>query len=102
MAKPRMDLSAFVGKLLEEQDGDVLREGIRVLSQALMDTEVAGLIGADRHERTPERSGAPQRLPDAHVGYARRHDRAGHPEGAARNVFPLVAAAAPTRRTRAA
>jgi hypothetical protein len=32
MAKPRMDLSASVGKLLEEQDGDVLREGIRVLS----------------------------------------------------------------------
>ena len=39
MATPRMDLSAFVGKLLEEQDGDVLREGIRVLSQALMETE---------------------------------------------------------------
>jgi hypothetical protein len=57
MAKPRMDLPAFVGKLLEEQDGDVLREGIRVLSQALMETEVAGLIGADRHERTPERTG---------------------------------------------
>jgi putative transposase len=57
MAKPRMDLSAFVGKLLEEQDGDVLREGIRVLSQALMETEVAGLLGADRHERTPERTG---------------------------------------------
>ena len=56
MAKPRMDLSAFVGKLLEEQDGDVLREGIRVLSQALMETEVAGLIGAERHERTGERT----------------------------------------------
>ena len=42
MAKSRMDLNAFVGKLLEEQDGDVLREGIRVLSQALMETEVAG------------------------------------------------------------
>jgi hypothetical protein len=52
MAKPRMDLPAFVGKLLEAQDGDVLREGIRVLSQALMETEVAGLIGAERHERT--------------------------------------------------
>ena len=37
MAKRRMDLSAFVGKLLEEQDGDVLREGIRVLSRALME-----------------------------------------------------------------
>jgi putative transposase len=56
MAKPRMDLPAFVGKLLEEQDGDVLREGIRVLSQALMKTEVAGLIGAERHERTGERT----------------------------------------------
>ena len=55
MAKPRMDLSAFVGKLLEEQDGDVLREGIRVLSQALMETEVADLIGAERHERSAER-----------------------------------------------
>jgi putative transposase len=51
-----MDLSAFVGKLLEEQDGDVMREGIRVLSQALMETEVAGLIGAERHERTAERT----------------------------------------------
>ena len=56
MAKARMDLTAFVGKLLEEQDGDVLREGIRVLSQALMETEVAGLIGAERHERTGERT----------------------------------------------
>jgi putative transposase len=56
MAKRRMDLWAFVGKLLEEQDGDVLREGIRVLSQALMGTEVAGLIGADRHERRAERT----------------------------------------------
>lgn len=56
MAKARMDLTAFVGKLLEEQDGDVLREGIRVLSQALMETEVAGLIGAERHERTADRT----------------------------------------------
>jgi len=51
-----MDLSAFIGKLLEEQDGDVLREGIRVLSQALMASEVVGLIGAERHERTSERT----------------------------------------------
>jgi hypothetical protein len=29
MAEARMDLSAFVDKLLE-QDGDMLREGIRV------------------------------------------------------------------------
>ena len=57
MAKGRMDLNEFVGKLLAEQDGDVLREGIRVLAQALMESEVAGLIGAERHERTSERAG---------------------------------------------
>jgi transposase-like protein len=57
MAKPRMDLSAFVGKLLEEQDGDVLREGVRVLAQALMEIEVDGVLGAERYERTEERSG---------------------------------------------
>ena len=72
MAKPRMDLTAFVGKLLEEQDGDVLREGIRVLSQALMETEVAGLIGADRHERSSDRTayrnGSRTRTWDTRVG----------------------------------
>jgi transposase-like protein len=52
-----MDLSAFVGKLLEEHDGDVLREGVRVLAQALMDTEVTALVGAERHERTEDRTG---------------------------------------------
>ena len=72
MAKARMDLNAFVGKLLEEQDGDVLRDGIRVLSQALMETEVAGLIGAERHERTGERTthrnGYRMRTSDTRVG----------------------------------
>ena len=57
MAKPRMDLSTFIGKLLEEHDGDVLREGVRVLAQALMDTEVTALVGADRHERSDDRTG---------------------------------------------
>jgi transposase-like protein len=52
-----MDFSTFVGKLLEEQDGDVLREGVRVLAQALMETEVTALVGAERHERTDERTG---------------------------------------------
>ena len=32
MAKPRMDLTAFVGKLLQEQDGEVLRDGVRQLA----------------------------------------------------------------------
>ena len=69
MAKPRMDLSAFIGKLLEEQDGDVLRAGIRVLSQALMESGVAGLIGAERSgDRTAYRNGSRTRTWDTRVG----------------------------------
>lgn len=56
MAKGRMDLSAFVGKLLAEHDGDVLREGVRVLAQALMEAEVSSQVGGDRYERTEERT----------------------------------------------
>lgn len=32
-----MDLTTFVGKLLSEQDADVLHEGVQVLAQALME-----------------------------------------------------------------
>jgi len=72
MAKPRMDLSTFVGKLLEEHDGDVLREGVRVLAQALMESEVTALVGAERHERSRERTayrnGSRTRSWDTRVG----------------------------------
>ncbi len=37
MAKGKMDLSAFVGKLLAADEPDVLREGVRVLAQAIME-----------------------------------------------------------------
>ena len=32
-----MDITAFVGKLLEQDDVDALREGVRVLAQAVME-----------------------------------------------------------------
>jgi putative transposase len=55
MAKGRMDLSAFVGKLLAADEPDVLREGVRVLAQAVMETEVTAQVGAEAYERTGER-----------------------------------------------
>jgi putative transposase len=56
MAKARMDVTSFVGKLMEESDVDLLREGVRVLAQALMDAEVSTQIGAGLYERSEERS----------------------------------------------
>lgn len=56
MATARMDVTSFVGKLLEEDDVDLLREGVRVLAQALMETEVSGQIGAAPYERSSSRT----------------------------------------------
>ena len=87
MAKPRMDLSAFVGKLLEEQDGDVLREGVRVLAQALMETRGHG---AGRR-RAPRAERGPDGLPQRDAGCGRWDTRVGTvelaiPEGPARDA----------------
>jgi putative transposase len=72
MATPRMDVTAFVGKLLEEDDVDLLREGVRVLAQALMETEVSSQIGAAPYERsssrTAYRNGFRTRTWDTRVG----------------------------------
>jgi putative transposase len=56
MATPSMDITSFVGKLLEQDDVDALREGVRVLAQVMMDTEVSAQIGAGLYERSTERA----------------------------------------------
>lgn len=72
MAKDRMDLQAFVGKLLADDEPDVLREGVRVLAQALMEAEVSQKIGAGIYERTDDRTayrnGSRSRRWDTRVG----------------------------------
>jgi putative transposase len=52
----RMALVDVLRKAGVEQ-ADFLREGVRVLAQELMELEVAEQLGAERHERRPERSG---------------------------------------------
>ena len=55
-----------------EQNVDFLREGVRLLSQSLMELEVAQHLGADRHERTStrigQRNGYRERQWDTRVG----------------------------------
>ena len=53
----RMALDALLCKAQAGGDVDFLREGVRVLSEALMELEVTRHVGAERHERTPERTG---------------------------------------------
>ncbi len=50
-----MALAELLGKIT--MDNDFLREGVRLLAQALMELEVTQRLGAGRHERTDERTG---------------------------------------------
>ena len=53
----RIGLSELLRKAMIEQDAGFLKEGVRVLSQALMEMEVQEHVGAGRHERSAERTG---------------------------------------------
>jgi putative transposase len=53
----RIGLTELLRKAQMEGDTDFLREGVRVLVQALMEIEVDQHVGASRHERTESRSG---------------------------------------------
>jgi transposase-like protein len=52
-----MALETLLRKADVERDVDFLREGARVFSEALMELEVTRHVGAERHERTAERTG---------------------------------------------
>ena len=53
----RIGLQEFLRKARMEHDAVFLREGVRVLSQTLMEMEVEENVGASRHERSPGRAG---------------------------------------------
>src|SRR5215212_6044193 len=64
----RMALETLLRKAQMEHDADFLRDGLRVLSEALMELEVTQYVGAERPERTPERNGYREREWDTRVG----------------------------------
>jgi putative transposase len=68
----RIGLSELLRKAQIEGDAEFLKEGVRVLSQALMEMEVEEHIGAARHERTlgrtGQRNGYRERVWDTRVG----------------------------------
>src|SRR2546426_12344622 len=90
MATQRMDVTSFVGKLLEEDDVDLVREGVRVLAQALMETEVSSQIGAGPYERnsarTADRNGYRTRTWDTRGGTIELKV----PKGTAGTYFPSL------------
>jgi transposase-like protein len=98
MAKHRMDVASFVGKLLEQDDVDALQEGVKILAQALMEAEVSGQIGADLYERSSERvahrNGYRTRTWDTRLGTIELKI----PKITRGSYFPIVARAPPAHR----
>jgi transposase-like protein len=73
MAEDRMALLETLRKATADGDMDFLREGVRVLAQAVMEAEVSELTGLPRGERDPERrltsrNGYRERRWDTRVG----------------------------------
>src|SRR5512142_3312419 len=73
MADDRMAVLESVRKAIAEGDVDFLREGVRVLAQAVMEAEVTELTGVPHGERDPEhrltrRNGYRERRWDTRVG----------------------------------
>jgi putative transposase len=68
----RIGLAELLRKAQMEYDADFLKEGVRLLSQALMEMEVEEHVGAARHERNPrrvgQRNGYRERSWDTRVG----------------------------------
>lgn len=65
-----MGLTSFVGKLLKEDDSDILRDDIQALAQMIMDVEVSSKIGVVPYEHTDNhtRNGYRTRAWDTRVG----------------------------------
>ena len=53
----RIAFEELLRKVQMDRDADFLQEGVRAMSQALMELEVTQQIGAARYERTGERTG---------------------------------------------
>lgn len=73
MADDRMAVLDTVRTAISDGDVDFLREGVRVLAQAIMEVEVGELTGAAKGERSPDtrlthRNGYRERRWDTRVG----------------------------------
>jgi transposase-like protein len=73
MTEDKMAVLEMLRKAMVDGDVDVLREGVRVLAEALMEVEVTALTGVPKGERAPERrltnrNGYRERRWDTRVG----------------------------------
>jgi hypothetical protein len=98
MALDKDALSELLDALRAGADLDVVRAGMQLMAQALIDLEAAQQIGAGRYERSPERlthrNGARERLFSTKAGDLELRILKAPPG----QLLPLAARAAPAHR----
>jgi len=66
MTNPTIALKQYLSNIGLDGDSDFLRDSVRLLTQMLIELEAEEKVGAEKHERTPERS-------NHHNGYRQRN-----------------------------
>ena len=88
MGKDRMDVPVLLRKEESEADLDFLREGLRMVMQAVMDADVVNKTrGTGRAQ--PRAADPRQWLSGWAVGHAGEHTGSEHPQGAGGQLLPL-------------
>ncbi len=87
-----------LGKILECEHADLLRESVALVVREVMELEASEQAGAARYERSPERSTYRNGYRRQGVGHAGGDDRAGDPEAAPGLVSAELFECAETQR----
>ena len=85
MTEERLPLAELLSKA---GDGDFLRSVAEAVVQLLMETDVEGLIGAGRHERSGDRYDYRNGYRDRTLDTPARQPTATHPEASAGQLLP--------------
>ncbi len=103
MAEDRMALLEMLRKATADGDPDFLREGVRVLAQAVMEAEVSELTGLPQGRARPRApADVAQRVPRPPLGHPGGHHRPRDPQGPRRLVLPVPPRAEASGRARPA
>ena len=87
MTEDRLPLAELLQKA---GDGDFLRAVAEAVLQLLMESDVEGLIGAGRYERSGGAAQLPERLPGACARHPARHAPAARPQAPAGLLLPAL------------
>ncbi len=94
MVESTMELMDWFRKAVEEADGDVLQEMLRIFAETLMDTDASAACNAGYNEKSPERTNTRNGYRSRAWDTTSRHDRSRRAQATPGKLLPQLAARA--------